>query len=324
MRKLIIGSILISISLGCASYTDINSPDQIEAIDFYADPVVDEVERVSLKASSLVNQLSEQTELEYQTYLQTIGRDLQKEEDVPISPDTVIGMVQDANRDALRFPSHGKQHFQGGILSYTYYPGMLYQIYTTPGKITDLQLEAEEFLDSSPVIGDSMQWTVETVTSGSSQLSKQHILIKPLIDGLYTTLTLYTNKRVYYFELRSFSDTYMIGLKFNYPQDIGVSIPSRSMSTSSLTPENLYWNYQVSGDRKLHFYPKSVYSSETKTYIVFVDNIIHKELPTVWGYEKNKKALLNHRIKGNIMEIDAIPEKLILQLDKDDVLIRRN
>ncbi len=323
MKKNIGISVFLLLSLSCTTtYDMINEP-----VDLKSQPIFEEEETENLAWLASDIQISESyNEMQkISTDLQIYGENkLEELRKIP-TPSDILGMVQTVNQDSLQYPqlSEVSANFTGGIYSYTFYEGLLYQVYTMPGKVTDIRLEEGEFLDSSPVIGDSTGWEVGNVTSNSATSSYQHILIKPFSDGLYTTLTLYTNKRVYYFELRSFSDTYMIGVRFKYPTNsFSVSQPG-SITQSRLNPTEIHWSYGVKGDESLHFYPKSVYASKIKTYIVFEENILHSMLPVVWGSHKGKKELLNHRIKGNIMEIDAVPDTLLLQIDDDTITIQR-
>ena len=57
-------------------------------------------------------------------------------------------------------------------------PDALYQVYTSPGNITDISLEMGEELTSVSA-GDTVRWIIGDTTSGTGATQSVHVLVKP-------------------------------------------------------------------------------------------------------------------------------------------------
>ncbi|WP_039906680.1 TrbG/VirB9 family P-type conjugative transfer protein, partial [Acetobacter tropicalis] len=94
---------------------------------------------------------------------------------------------------------------------YPYSPGALYQVYTSPGEITDIMLQqGEKLVGTGPVAaGDTVRWIIGDTESGAGATKRIHILVKPTRPDLTTNLIVNTDRRTYLAELRSTPATYM-------------------------------------------------------------------------------------------------------------------
>lgn len=83
--------------------------------------------------------------------------------------------------------------------------GSLYQVYTAPGQVTDIALEAgEQLVGTGPVAaGDTVRWIIGDTESGSGPTRRIHILVKPTRADLQTNLVINTDRRTYHLELRA-------------------------------------------------------------------------------------------------------------------------
>ncbi|SAY47965.1 Conjugal transfer protein [Komagataeibacter rhaeticus] len=111
--------------------------------------------------------------------------------------------------------------FINAVQVYPYSPGALYQVYTSPGEITDIMLQqGEKLVGTGPVAaGDTVRWAIGDTESGEGATKRIHILVKPTRPDLTTNLIINTDRRTYLAELRSTPPTYMASVSWNYPED---------------------------------------------------------------------------------------------------------
>lgn len=121
--------------------------------------------------------------------------------------------VNDANAAARLEPL--KSAYLNAIQVYPFSPGALYQVYTSPGRITDVALEpGEELRDvSSP---DTVRWIIGDTESGEGSHRAIHIAVKPTKTGLKSNLAIYTSRRTYFLELTSTPETWMASVAWEY------------------------------------------------------------------------------------------------------------
>jgi len=82
-----------------------------------------------------------------------------------VGPDAVV----EANKKALRQANSG--NYFNSIMTYDYMDGALYQIYSEPLKVTDVQFQTGERI-ISVAAGDTMRWQVSKTYSGGELIVK--------------------------------------------------------------------------------------------------------------------------------------------------------
>ena len=85
---------------------------------------------------------------------------------------------------------------------YPWSEGALYRLYTAPGEVSDIALQAGENL-VSVAAGDTARWVIGDTASGSGAARRTHVLVKPSAAGLSTNLVIATDRRVYHVESRA-------------------------------------------------------------------------------------------------------------------------
>ena len=140
-------------------------------------------------------------------------------------------VIREANRKATEGPT--PEDYFNAIMTYDYAAGTLFQIYTAPEHLTDVQLQPGEHLVGKPAIGDNVRWVLARGASSSAGSEQQHIYIKPTRPDLETTLALNTDRRSYILELHSYDDTYMAAVAWRYPQDDAAQLEADSSSSSA-------------------------------------------------------------------------------------------
>ena len=159
----------------------------------------------------------------------------------------------------------------------------------------------------------------------------QHLFLKPAYSKLDSSMVVITDRRVYHFRIKSFSDTHMAMVKFKYPQTRsvwatrandreaaeGVSVENEYITVTN--PEFLSFDYKMKyGFRKPEFLPRRVYDDGRKTYIVLDDIVLNKKLPVLFN-ERNE--IVNYSVHKNTLIVPRLINKTTLRLGKQKVII---
>jgi type IV secretion system protein TrbG len=202
---------------------------------------------------------------------------------------------------------------------YQYAEGALFQVYTAPGRITDITLEEGEALSGTgPVAaGDTVRWVIGDTESGSGPNRRVHILVKPTRADLQTNLVINTNRRTYHLELRATPVTYMASVAWRYPADEALAAASNieRYTVPSVAIEQLNFNYKISGDRT-PWSPVRVFDDGRQTFIEFAPSVTQGELPPLFvgGADGKAADLVNYRVSGHRMVVDRLFTRAELRL----------
>lgn len=214
--------------------------------------------------------------------------------------------VDEANKNAVIQPSSASTIHS--IIVYPFEIGNLYQIYTTPLNVTDVEFQTGEDI-ISVAAGDTARWQIsKTLSGGGDTGSVEHLLIKPSAEGLDTTLVVTTNQRTYHMLLKSTKNTYMSTVQWQYsdaPNDDDAAAANNG--NLSLNSEALDFSYTTKlnhGD-KPDWMPKAIFNDGSKTYIEFPDHI--QSAPTLFIKQSGSgDAAVNYRVMGHYYVIDQV------------------
>lgn len=202
---------------------------------------------------------------------------------------------------------------------YAYAEGALFQVYTAPGRITDITLQEGEALSGTgPVAaGDTARWIIGDTESGSGPNRRVHVLVKPTRADLQTNLVINTSRRTYHLELRATPATYMASVAWRYPADEAMA-PAQDIeryAAPSVAIEQLNFNYRISGDRPA-WRPVRVFDDGRQTFIEFASSVTQGELPPLFVSGADGKAadLVNYRVSGERMVVDRLFTRAELRL----------
>jgi len=219
---------------------------------------------------------------------------------------TSAGRIENANAAARIEPR--REGYYNAIQIYPWSEGALYQVYTTPGKITDIALEPGEALTGAgPVAaGDTARWIIGDTTSGSGEEPQVHILVKPARPDIETNLVVTTDRRVYRIELRASEGSYMPAVAWNYPRSPGSQRPVVP-ATPRIPPISARnYRYALIGDTP-PWRPVAIYDDGRRVYVEFPGGIVQGEMPPIFvlGPEGNPE-IVNSRVYRNILIVDRI------------------
>lgn len=248
--------------------------------------------------------------------------------------DTTSGTIaKTAEEDSFVYLPN-RSAYSNSIAEYDYSEGLIYEVVTSPGSVTDIRLEPGETLSGSPIMNNgTSQWQFASGVSIENGERVEHIFIRPLITGLDTTIILLTNMRTYYLRAASFESSHMVAVRWRYPStQINNSSWSSSLSSSSYFPDIIGadYSYTIKATKNISWSPSAVFSNNGKTYIQFPSSMKDSDIiPSVYVTKKGVDSLVNFRIKGGglIYELDVVidetQEILLKSGQKESVKIRR-
>lgn len=201
------------------------------------------------------------------------------------------------------------------IRRFAYNENHVYRLDLYLKSVTALQLSQSEEVESI-LIGDSASWEVVKLKAGNV------VSIKPTLPSATTNMTIYTNRRVYTFELRCIGEftggsnaAPIFRSIFTYADD---EKPEESSGTS-LEPDRLRADYLFSGDAA--FRPRWVQDDGRQTMFFLPEGAPR---PAVFRVGSgNNEQLINSRTNGNQIIVDGTSDYWILRIGNESVCIGR-
>lgn len=208
--------------------------------------------------------------------------------------------------------------FVNAVQVYPYSPGALYQVYASPGEITDIMLQpGEKLVGSGPVAaGDTVRWVIGDTSSGTGAAKRVHILLKPTRPDLTTNLIVNTDRRTYLAELRATPATYMASVSWDYPEDDLIALRRQDDAAGDEAPVDTGLNLDALNFRYAiqdvkggapPWQPLRAFDDGRKVYIAFPSGIGQGDLPPLFvlGPDGNP-ALANYRVRQNWIIVDRL------------------
>jgi len=219
---------------------------------------------------------------------------------------TPTARVENANAAARVQPR--RDGYFNAIQIYPWSEGALYQVYASPGQITDIALEPGESLTGAGPIaaGDTARWIIGDTESGSGVARRVHVMVKPSRPDIVTNLVITTDRRTYMLELRSGQKPYMPSVSWAYPQP-----PAGQRQAVPATPvipaiAARNYRYGFTGDNP-PWRPTTVYDDGRRVYVEFPTGIVQGEMPPIFVIGPDGEAqIANTRIYRNILIVDRL------------------
>lgn len=230
------------------------------------------------------------------------------------SPAEVISRAHHAASDQPQ-----RDRFLNAAMIFEYEPNRVYQVYTKPGRITDIALEPQEAL-ISVAGGDSQRWTISDSSSGKDALLTKHIFVKPHQLGISNNMIVTTDRRVYHIELHSLEHVpYQAAVSWSYPQVLTKDTSKDQKYTETpltgLGLKALNFKYHFVAQERPLWMPHRVFDDGHKTYLEFSERMQDIEAPILWGLSKAKEQeTLNYRRYKNFYIIDHLIDLAELSL----------
>ncbi len=190
--------------------------------------------------------------------------------------------------------------------------GALYQVYASPGRITDIALQAGEALVSVSA-GDTTRWIIGDTTSGAGASAQVHVLVKPTAAELKTNMLIHTDRRSYHVELMAHPSAWMASVAWRYPQDELVALRGAALRASAAAPiadgiavEQIRFRYRIDGDDP-SWRPVQAFDDGARVYIQFPAGIAQGEMPPLFVIGARGEAqIVNYRASAPYYIVDGL------------------
>ena len=244
----------------------------------------------------------------------------------PESPDEKTRVAR-ANAEARVAPS--REGYINAIQVWPYADGALYQVYTSPGRVTVIALQQGEELVTVSA-GDTVRWIVGDTASGAGANLRMNILVKPTRIGLKTNLVITTNRRTYLLELSSTPHAWMASASWDYPKDRILALQKQAQQAQAAAPvdsglslEQIKFRYAISGDNP-PWKPLRAFDDGERVYIQFPAGIGQGELPPLFVIgPQGDGQLVNYRFRSPYYVVDRLFGAAELRLGADKAAVVR-
>lgn len=218
--------------------------------------------------------------------------------------------VEQANAEASVVPT--REGYINAIQVWPYSDGALYQVYTSPGRVTVISLQPGEEL-VTVAAGDTVQWIVGDTASGSGTSRRVAVMVKPVRVGITTNLVITTSRRTYLMELTSTAKAWMASVSWEYPRDQMLALQAQAQAADAVTPvasglslDQLHFRYVITGDSP-PWKPVRAFDDGQHVYIQFPAGIAQGELPPLFVVGPDGKGeLVNYRFHAPYDIVDRL------------------
>jgi len=218
--------------------------------------------------------------------------------------------VSQANRDATVPPN--REGYINAVQVWPYAEGALYQLYTSPGRVTAIALQPGESLIAVSA-GDTVRWVVGDTASGNGVQRRIQILIKPTRAELKTNLVITTDRRVYLLDAISTARSWMASVSWDYPQDRLTALKNDTAKAALAAPaatglsiEQLKFRYSITGDSP-SWRPLRAFDDGERVFIQFPSGIAQGELPPLFAIgPEGDVELVNYRFRSPYYIVDRL------------------
>lgn len=235
--------------------------------------------------------------------------------------------VEQANADASVVPT--RDGYINAIQVWPFSDGALYQVYTSPGRVTVISLQSGEEL-VTVAAGDTVQWIVGDTASGSGTSRRVAVMVKPVRAGIMTNLVITTNRRTYLLELTSTAKAWMASVSWEYPKDQMLALQAQAQAADAVAPaaeglslDQLHFRYAITGDSP-PWKPVRAFDDGQHVYIQFPGGIAQGELPPLFVVGPDGKGeLVNYRFHAPYDIVDRLFGAAELRLGGDKAAVVR-
>jgi type IV secretion system protein TrbG len=210
-----------------------------------------------------------------------------------------------------------------GRVLYTYGQGVPTVVCSTL-QVCELDLEPGEAITKDALDWGDHRFELVTRTAGSGAEQFTYLVVKPTEPGLDTTMTVGTDKRLYYVRLVSTDHEHMARVAFTYPDEEAKKLKAAEESKRAeaerqkTEAERLAklstdkplrnWNYEVKlhGKDAQYLKPEKIADDGVHTHITLSEEARHRGLPVVEIADARGPIPANARWDGNELIIDAV------------------
>lgn len=185
----------------------------------------------------------------------------------------------------------------------TYQEGQVYRLSVSLTHVTTIEFGEGESIRSI-IAGDTEGFEIDGVPGGRA------FAIKPVARGVHTNVTVYTNRRSYYFNVTEVSNPTFYVVQFRYPDD-------NRRAANAIAKQAPNYNYGAS--ERVEFTPTRVWDDGTFTYFAFPRNA---PVPAIFRYASGRERTVNTgAIEDGVIRVSGVNRRWVLRLGEEVVCI---
>lgn len=186
----------------------------------------------------------------------------------------------------------------------TYQDGQVYRLSVSLTHVTTVEFGHGETIRSI-IAGDTEGFQLDGVPGGRA------FAVKPNARGVHTNITVYTNRRSYYFNVTEASSPTYYVVQFRYPEDT-------VRPTNAVAQQAPNYNYAASDQTE--FTPTSVWDDGTFTYFRFPRS---SPVPAIFRSTTGSERTVNsQQIEDGVLRVSGVSNQWVLRLGEDVVCIQ--
>lgn len=185
----------------------------------------------------------------------------------------------------------------------TYQEGQVYRLNVSLTHITTIEFGEGESIRSI-IAGDTEGFEIDGVPGGRA------FAIKPLARGVQTNVTVYTNRRSYYFTVHEAYDPTFYVVQFRYPDD--EQRPANAIAQAAP-------NYNYGASDRTEFTPTRVWDDGTFTYFEFARNA---PVPAIFRYANGRERTVNTGVvEDGVIRVSGVNAQWVLRIGDEVVCV---
>ena len=186
----------------------------------------------------------------------------------------------------------------------TYQEGQVFRLNVSLTHVTTVEFGTGETIRSI-LAGDTEGFELDGVPGG------QAFAIKPLARGVHTNVTVYTNRRSYYFNVQEVSTPTFYVVQFRYPDEN--RRPRNAVAAQAP-------NYNYGASDRTEITPVRVWDNGTFTYFQFARNA---PVPAIFRYSNGRERTVNTQAtEPGVIRVSGVNAQWVLRLGDQVVCIQ--
>jgi len=199
----------------------------------------------------------------------------------------------------------------GTTVLYPFEPDDTPMVNAAPLHTTDIALEPGETI-TDVALGDGQRWMAMPASAGDPRAPSPHLVIKPELGGIETSLTIYTTRRLYHLALHTRGHG-MQEVQFYYPDDVlqAMADADRAAKQAADTdqtadsdtpsalpdvdPSRLNFAYKVDGPH-VAWTPTRAFDDGTRVYLLMPGSMQSTAAPALMLDAGGGRQMVNYRV----------------------------
>ncbi|MEP3332291.1 TrbG/VirB9 family P-type conjugative transfer protein [Sedimentitalea sp.] len=185
----------------------------------------------------------------------------------------------------------------------TYQDSQVYRLSVSLTHVTTVEFAEGESIRSI-IAGDTEGFEIDGVPGGRA------FAIKPVALGVHTNVTVYSNRRSYYFNVEEAANPTFYVVQFRYPGE-------NRRPTNAIARAAPNTNYGASA--RTEFTPTRVWDDGTFTYFAFAKNA---PVPAIFRHTNGRERTVNAgATEDGVMRVSGVNDQWVLRLGDETVCI---